>query len=123
MHEATVASNVLNILQQRLESNPGTIAISVAVRIGEFRNVDTQSVAFAFDALKLSKPGCEDCRLIVEPIPVSAQCTNGHNYNPTLDNSYQCSCGAGIGKIESGEELDVTRVTLRATLEAAQCTK
>lgn len=110
MHEATIANSILDIVSRRCNELGGREVISLNVRIGAFRNVDLESLEFAFDAMKLHYPGFESCALLVEQIEVQALCSlNGHRYSPTFAQSFRCSlCEAGIGVLVAGEELDVT---------------
>jgi Zn finger protein HypA/HybF involved in hydrogenase expression len=89
---------------------------SISVRVGEFRNVDVQSLEFAFDGLKADYIGFGDTRLVVKTIPALAVCQNNeHHYHPRYDNGFRCDvgdCGSGIGLLEEGEELDVIGYTL-----------
>lgn len=117
MHELAIAQNILKIIETRLPVQPeqpeATILQSVHIVIGEFRNVDPQSLEFAFDALKTSSPACNKCRLQIEIQTALAHCaSSSHSYRPSLDNGFRCTeCGAGIGSIERGEELEIRGFT------------
>src|SRR5690349_13838482 len=110
MHEAAIANSILEIVKQRLQSvGAAAQAQSVEVLFGEFRNVDPESVSFAFDNMKSLFPGCSNCQLSINTIAAAAHCKdNNHQYRPLAENAYRCpSCGSGIGKLLQGEELDV----------------
>ncbi len=113
MHEAAIAKSILEIVGQRLQSlGTAASAQSVEVLFGEFRNVDAESVSFAFDNMKALFPGCLNCQLSINTIHASARCKDSeHLYRPQAENAYRCpSCGSGIGKLFQGEELDVVNV-------------
>jgi len=124
MHEATIASNILDILLQRLANCPNTAAVSITVLVGEFRNVDDESLCFAFDAIKDSIAGCCQCQLNIEKSQLLAKCSkNGHIYEPNPNGLYRCECGSPMGEIIKGQELDVVGCTLRALREDPVCMK
>ena len=113
MHEAAIAKSILEIVGQRLRSiGAAATAQSVEVLFGEFRNVDPESVSFAFDNMKALFPGCLNCQLSIKTITAAAHCKdNDHQYRPLAKNAYRCpTCGSGIGKLLQGEELDVVNV-------------
>jgi len=89
-------------------------AISVVVRIGEFRNVDPGSLSFAFDSLKQSYAGLEQCQLKLELVEAMAICQlASHRYHASPNTSYRCTkCGSGIGKLLTGDELDITNIVV-----------
>lgn len=109
MHEATIAQSILKIAAMRLvEAGRGNTALKIRVKIGQFRNVDGDSLGFAFDSLKGTYPGLKTCQLETEAIKAEAWCRNDkHRYSPCFENAFCCEqCGSGIGKIICGEELD-----------------
>jgi hydrogenase nickel insertion protein HypA len=117
MHEATIAQSILKIASRKLLENHLAISIStIKVVIGEFRNVDWESLQFAFDSLKNTYPGCQNCRLDTEIISARAQCRQcNYIYHPQLANAFRCpECNNGIGKLTEGEELDIVQMTLES---------
>ncbi|MCC7530220.1 MAG: hydrogenase maturation nickel metallochaperone HypA [Candidatus Melainabacteria bacterium] len=115
MHEAAIAKSILEIVGERLQSlGAHTNAQSVEVLFGEFRNVDPESVSFAFDSMRALFSGCSDCRLSINTVTAAAHCKdNHHQYRPQAENAYRCpTCGSGIGKLLQGEELDVVNVVI-----------
>ena len=75
MHEATIAQSILDIVAAKLQKNCDANCVkTVAVRIGEFRNVDCDSLSFAFDSLKGLYCGLSDCELSLESIKTLAWC-------------------------------------------------
>lgn len=120
MHEATIAKYVIDILSSRARSHSDTAkVIEAELRIGSFRNVDGESLQFAFDALKQSCVRCKNCSLRYYYVPVKATCaSNQHEYCPSADHHYRChSCDAGIGSILSGNELEIVSVKLEYSKE------
>lgn len=117
MHEATIAQSILNIISKKLQDTPNTALVSsVHIIIGEFRNVDDESLRFAFDNLKGLYDGCSSCVLETEIIGATANCRgSNHLYHPNPANAFRCTeCGDGIGSLVCGEELDVIQIALQS---------
>lgn len=115
MHEASIADSILRLAANKMKSTPNTAAVkSVSVIVGEFRNVETESLQFAFDSLKSMYEGLSHCELELESVKPRALCSkNKHHYSPCFQNKYCCDkCGSGIGKIVCGEELEVVKICL-----------
>lgn len=115
MHEATIAQSILDIATDALARSTEAIGISnIKVRIGEFRNVEVDCLEFAFDNLKSSFAGCQNSQLTVETIIACAQCRDcGDSYHPDFERAFRCNnCSGGIGKLITGEEMDVVTISL-----------
>lgn len=116
MNEATIAANLLDIIERRLNRYPRTNARSVTVLIGKIRNIKEEALRFAFDSLKKSASGCANCELFILTSKLVAVCAqNDHLYEPSARNFYRCTCGARMGRIVQGQELDVIGCTLAAS--------
>lgn len=113
MHEATIAQSILNMAAIKRDSLPASAcAIRISVQIGEMRNVEKDSLDFAFENLKSLYKGFENCHLEMNLIKARACCRQAdHQYNPRFENAFCCEqCGSGIGKLVAGEELDLVNV-------------
>ena len=124
MHEATIARSILEIAQQRADKMPDGRVEKVRVHIGTFRNVDPQSLEFAFDALKTEFERCQGAMLEMELIEAEALCVKRrHHYKPVIQNGFRCQlCGSGISELLRGDELNVVGCTV-STKEEPLCTK
>ncbi len=117
MHEATIAKSILETVSLRFKQAANVLCVlQVRIHVGEFRNIDGESLRFAFDNLKELYDGCCQCQLEIQTIPVYACCRgHGHKYHPEAVSGYRCcKCGEGIGKIVCGKELDIVNITLEA---------
>jgi hydrogenase nickel incorporation protein HypA/HybF len=120
MHEATIAQSILNIAVDKLNQLPEAVSVSsIKVQLGEFRNVEMDSLQFAFDNLKSSFKGCRDSQLEAEIILALAQCRDcADTYHPDFDQAFRCSkCNGGMGKLMKGEELDIVSITIETVSE------
>ena len=108
MHEATIAKSILESAVKRAASFSQVVCINV--RIGEFRNVDPESLTFSFDCLKQEFSLLLDTELRIDWVPALAHCReNAHNYKPIADQFFACpTCGSGIGNLVAGKELEIT---------------
>lgn len=115
MHESAIAQNILKIVETKPSAG---VLQAVHIAIGEFRNVDPQSLEFAFDSLKTGTD-CRACRLQIEIQTALARCaSSNHSYRPSLENGFRCTeCGAGIGYMERGEELEIRGYTYTSQAE------
>jgi len=123
MHEATIAKSILEIVSKQIAKTPGALrALQVHVVAGQFRNVDRESLEFAFDSLKMLYQRTSGCELHLEMPSAIALCRDSqHAYHPCYQQAYCCPlCGSGIGKLVSGEELDVVNVSLETVLHEEQ---
>lgn len=113
MHEVTIAQSILQIAASKRENLPANaFATKISVRIGEMRNVENDSLDFAFENLKTLYEGFENCHLEMNLIKARAWCRQAnHQYNPRFENAFCCEqCGSGIGQLIAGEELDLVDV-------------
>lgn len=120
MHEATIAHSILEIATDKYTATPHSRGVlKVDIIVGEFRNVDLESLQFAFDNLRSFYNGCTDCQLSADLIEAKALClTHRHRYSPQFKTGFRCpDCGGPIGKLLCGEELDVIGITLEAEVE------
>jgi len=115
MHETVIAWHILDKVRERvgLLDNAGPVQ-RVSVKVGEFTNVDPESLTFAFDSMKGSYPDCKDSALEIQVIQTVALCREEeHFFHAQPGNSFRCpECGAGIKKVVSGEELEIFDIEL-----------
>jgi len=73
MHEASIASELLNIAINECSKNGYSKIQTIKVIIGRATGVMTDALLFAFDVLKEKTPA-ESANLIIEEIPVRGVC-------------------------------------------------
>jgi hydrogenase nickel insertion protein HypA len=115
VHETAIADSILNKVNKRIADVDSLDAVrQIDIAVGDFRNVDAESLHFAFDALKKDFVYFENCQLVIHPIKAKAICHKlQHEYEPTLQGSFRCpQCEGGIDKIIQGQELDIIDISL-----------
>lgn len=119
MHEATIASLILENAKNLLESSSSEenrrqdrAITKVVVEIGQFRNVEPESLLFAFDAMKKESSLTSQARLQIKLItPVAICSSGGHQYKPEQINHFGCNlCKGGIKEFIKGKELDIVSI-------------
>ncbi len=138
MHEATVALAVLKRAVQAVENrskiDDDTIrefdskteeklslrVVKITLNVGEFRNIDSESLQFTFSALRKEFALTHHTQLEIRSIPALALCTTAyHEFHPEPDNCYSCTiCGGGIGKFLNGKELDIVNIEIETKAAA-----
>lgn len=134
MHEAAVALAILKRAVATLEAracaeenataetcDQAALIFDVAkivVQVGEFRNIDSESLEFTFSALRKDFPQTQNTELEIRNIDAIAVCSvQNHEFHPLPANYFSCTiCGGGIGKLLSGKELDIVNIEIEQRL-------
>lgn len=107
------SSGVQNKASAQADDQRRRQATRVKVDIGEFRNVDPESLTFAFESLRKDIPNLENAELDIKFIEGFALCSQNHNYRPRPDSFFACTvCGSGLKTMINGEELNITAIEL-----------
>ncbi|HTT69072.1 MAG TPA: hydrogenase maturation nickel metallochaperone HypA [Gemmatimonadales bacterium] len=119
MHEAGIAQNLIEAVQQRLASEPGARVAAIHVRVGELSGVSTDALDFAFECLAASTP-LSGARLVFDPVPLVVACDACGQESPVEDLVFRCGvCGSERTRIVSGRELEVRTLELEDETEVA----
>jgi hydrogenase nickel incorporation protein HypA/HybF len=112
MHEAGIASSVLEIAEEEARKRGARSIRLVKMRVGEFSGVVADSLEFAFDALKVETMASE-ARLEIEPIPLVAWCPRCRvARQPESNLVLWCpECSSPL-EVTSGQELDVAFIEI-----------
>lgn len=111
MHEATLASNIINICKKYAAERNGKVK-EVRVMVGELAGVMPDSMKFAFDVIKKGT-ALEDAKLTLTKFPVAVSCDDcGAEYEPK-NFPYTCpQCKSRMFKIIRGEEVYVKEMEM-----------
>lgn len=108
MHEVSIMQSVFEIAIGRLESSGYGRIDSIALRIGGAAGVVTDSLRFAFEALKPGTP-LEGAALLIEEVPVGGRCLScGKDFSTQQRYIFECpACGENDLEVTRGRELDL----------------
>ena len=119
MHEAGIALNLIEAVQQRLASDPGVRVAAIHVRVGELAGVSTDALDFAFECLA-APTSLAGARLIFDPVPLTVVCDACGQTTPVEDLVFRCGlCGSERTRVASGRELEVRTLELVEETEVA----
>ena len=114
MHEVSIALGMVDELIKIARNNNATKINAVKLKIGNMSSIVTDSLIFAFDAVKLEHSLLSDARIVIEEIPTVYECSNC-NSSFEVDNIYfpSCSnCESLNVTLISGEEQHIENVEL-----------
>ncbi len=112
MHEASIALNLIEAVEQRLESHPGARVAAIHVRVGELAGVSTDALDFAFECLSACT-SLAGARLVFELVPLTMTCDACGRTSPVEDLVFRCpACGSESTRVASGRELEVRTLEL-----------
>jgi hydrogenase nickel incorporation protein HypA/HybF len=114
VHEVSIALGMVDELYRiARENNAGRIS-SVKLKIGKMSGIVTDSLTFAFDAIKLEHPLLSETEIVIVEVPLVYECNDCHvSFN--AEDIYFPSC-AGCGsrdlRLVSGEEQHIESVEI-----------
>ncbi len=74
MHEVSIALDMVEELIRIAEENDAKKVTSVSLRIGKISGIVTDSLKFAFDAVRLKYPLLCSAEILIEEIPLIYKC-------------------------------------------------
>ena len=109
MHEISIVTRLLNLVDEELAKRRLHKLLVVRVRHGALANIVPEAMSFAFAALTQGSP-FEGARLELEEEPVILRCPCGASFNPAEKGELlfePCpTCGETLGHtVETGREL------------------
>jgi hydrogenase nickel incorporation protein HypA/HybF len=111
MHEVSIAQEIISIVTRKLGEAGYRRARTVSLQIGSASGVFTDSLLFAFDAMKPGTP-LEDAAILVEEIPLGGVCA-GCSREFSVCEKYITSCphcGSPEFRLLRGNELDIKEI-------------
>ncbi len=109
MHEVSIMQSVMEVAVGKLDES-GYIKIdSITLRIGGATGILSDSLRFAFEALKPDTPLAE-AALHIEEVPVGGICAGcGGSFSTPEKFIFSCPlCGDSRIRLTQGRELDIT---------------
>lgn len=112
MHEASIATELINIAIRECNKNGFTKVESIKIIVGRATGVMTDALLFAFNILKEGTPA-EKANLKIEEIPVRGICRDCGKEFESSENYliFECpNCGSFSINLISGKELNITEM-------------
>ncbi|MDH4027751.1 MAG: hydrogenase maturation nickel metallochaperone HypA [Nitrospirota bacterium] len=114
MHEVSIALAMADELMKIARENNAGKVTAVRLKIGKVSGIVSDSLKFAFDAVKLEHPVLAEAVISIEETPLIYECGDcGRTFE--ADNAYFPSCPACASyslKLISGEEQHIENVEL-----------
>ena len=114
MHEVSVALGMIEELTRIASENNAKKILTINLKIGRLSGIVTDSLKFAFDAIKADNPLIASAGIVINEVPLVYQCNEcGKSFE--ADDLYfpACpGCGSNDLKIISGEEQHIENVEL-----------
>jgi hydrogenase nickel incorporation protein HypA/HybF len=119
MHELSIATSILDAVENEARRNSGAHFQVVGLRIGEVSGVDVDALTFGWEAITKDTEW-EELRLCIEVVPRRNQCTECSCEFRVKDYEIQCpQCHSLATRNLSGDELDIAYIEAEE-LEGAQ---
>ncbi len=112
MHEVSIALGMVDELMKIAQKNNAKKIINVKLKIGKMSGIVTDSLKFAFDAIKLEYPLLSTSEIFIEEVPLVYECNDCNNLFKTNDIYFpSCpECKSYNLKLKSGEEQYIENV-------------
>ena len=110
MHEVSIAMGMIDELMRIAQKNNARRVVTVKLKIGKMSGIVTDSLKFAFDAVKLEHPLLCSTAILIEEVPLLYECNNCKNtFSPQDESPFpSCpNCESYSLKIISGEEMNI----------------
>ena len=104
---------VLDIVQREAFSHGASAVTRVRLRIGDLSGVETDSLTFSFDTVKVEQPLTARAELVIEKIPVRVRCRPCNDEFTARGPLVICpSCGGFETSLLEGEELEIVDIEI-----------
>jgi hydrogenase nickel insertion protein HypA/hydrogenase assembly chaperone HypC/HupF len=114
MHESSLAINILEIAGEQCRARGLTVVDTVTVRLGKASGVSSESLEFAFNALKADTVAGK-AKLIFDIVPLGGTCGSCKKAFEAPDAAYVLSCphcGSDAFKVSKGSEMEIVSMEI-----------
>lgn len=113
MHELSIAMEILDIVGKEAAKHRATVVRQVNLRVGDLSGVETESLAFSFDAVKGENELTQAAVLAIERLPVRIRCTPcDAEFNGTGHMVICPQCEGFETRLLQGEELEIAEIEI-----------
>jgi hydrogenase nickel incorporation protein HypA/HybF len=103
MHEFGIATEIVNVVKETVESRPVKRLVSVTVEVGQLAMVNPEQLKFSFEIITEGGP-FEGAEMRVETHPAVAKCKCGFE-GALGDEDYVCPKCGGMYELLSGRDI------------------
>jgi len=108
LHELSIAIEILDIVQTEATRHGAKRVRQVNLKVGDLSGVETESLAFSFDAVKGEKELTKDALLVIERLPVKIRCNTCDDEFKGVGHMVICPrCEGFDTKLLQGEEMEI----------------
>jgi hydrogenase nickel incorporation protein HypA/HybF len=112
MHEASIAIELVQLVQEQAILNNATRVLKVGIRIGELSSVIPEALEFAWNDSALGTV-CENSKLEIKCVKAVAICPNHGEVRLEISKGLRCPiCNTPTPSILQGEELELDTLEL-----------
>lgn len=112
MHELSIATNIVEIVERSIPPDHSAPVLKVTVRVGRLAGVVPESLEFCFQAATAGTR-LEGALLSIEAVPVTLRCGECGRTSVIDDIAFACPSCSSLGvSLETGTELQVTEVEI-----------
>lgn len=112
MHEMSITSGLVELLNEQLRDYPGARVTRVNLKVGRLTAVEPDALTFCFQVLTEGTP-IEGAELHIELVPVRACCLKCHHRFKVEGFYFQCPrCSGTELETVAGNELDLVSLDI-----------
>ena len=113
MHELSIAMEILDIVEKEAVKHDASVVRQVNLRVGDLSGVETESLAFSFDAVKGEKELTRETVLVIQRLPVKIRCTPCNKVLNGSGHRVICpQCEGFDTQLLQGEELEIADIEI-----------
>ena len=115
MHELSIAMSILELAEEEAAKHGGVAVEAIHLRVGALSGVVSEALASAYE-LAREQTSFENCRLIIEDVPVVVYCSKCQAERPVRSLQWFCcaACDTPASEVVHGRELQVSALELAA---------
>jgi len=107
MHETAVVEGLMRILGEQAKKNGAVRVVSVRLKIGRLRGIDSRQIRLAFEMFA-EGTFAEGARLDIDEVGVTAKCRDCGTVFEVANYRFVCSgCGGSDAEVLTGRELHI----------------
>lgn len=113
MHELSIAMSILDVAQEESERRGNARIAAIHLKMGAMSGVVSDALQSAYE-LAREQTALEDCRLVIEELPVIIFCAKCQAQRTVSSLQWFCcaECGTPASEVVQGRELEVSGLEL-----------